>query len=94
MLTHIGLTDSVGDFSDMLFYLLCCVLYCAVAIFFLAIRLPELASLVVYSITGAFLVILAVTSLVSLFISPSKTFAFMVRRFALITLVRFSVLLR
>jgi len=61
--------------------------YCAVAVIFLLLRSCELVSLVTYSAAGGFLVTLLCLALLSLFLSPSQTIAYMLRRFALITLV-------
>lgn len=80
-------TDSLSTEDSMLLYYLTCLLYCSVVAFFVVVRLPELASLVRFSPAGAFLSILALVGQVSLFISPSKSLMFMVRRLALITLV-------
>jgi hypothetical protein len=68
-------------------YLLFSVIYCAGAGFFLTIRLSEVSSLVCYNSVGLFMVSLAVAGLFSLFVYPSKSFRFCVRRFALISLV-------
>lgn len=77
----------------MLLYYFACTVYCAVLAIFSVARLPEIASLVRFSPAGAFLAILALVGQISLYISPSKSLMFMVRRLALITLVRTCALL-
>jgi multidrug transporter EmrE-like cation transporter len=68
-------------------YMVLSALSCGTAVTFLLLRLPELASLVTYSAMGGFLVTLGCLAMLSLFLSPSQTIGYMLRRFALITLV-------
>ena len=63
-------------------------LYCATALIFIGIRLPDILSLAIYSTPGFFLLVISCFAMLTLFISPSKTFGYMLRRLVLIALVR------
>ena len=69
-------------------YFIGSLLYCFIVAFFLSVRLPELSGIMTNNVIGGFTVLLAISGCLSLFIFPAKSYWYMVRRFALITLVR------
>lgn len=81
-------TDSTNGAPSKIAYYFLCVAYCALIMWVFVIRAAELMSLVAYSTTGCFLVVLTFFGMISLFVSPTTSFGYMLRRFALIALVR------
>lgn len=74
-------------------YFISASLYCVVVLYFYAIRLPELSALILWSTPSAFLFTMALGGMISLYFSPPKSYIYMFRRYALLTMVRIMLVL-
>jgi hypothetical protein len=68
-------------------YLPLAALFCLVAAFFAAVRIPELSTVLCTDLTGAFVIILAFGGCASTILFPARTWWLKLRRLALVALV-------
>jgi hypothetical protein len=61
--------------------------FCSISLFFILLRTSDICSLLIYSTPACFLFFIACIAMATLFVSPSKTFGYMLRRLVLIGLV-------
>lgn len=71
----------------LMIYLPLAALFCLVAAFFVAVRIPELSTVLCTDLTGAFVILLAFGGCASTVLYPAKTWWLKLRRFALVGLV-------
>jgi hypothetical protein len=72
----------------LMIYFTLTALFCLLAVFFAAVRIPELSTVLCTDLTGAFVILLAFGGCASTILYPAKTWWLKLRRFALVALVR------